>query len=118
MRSVAPRPASTTNQRSPTTIAVDAPAWFASGLGYPVPRRMSRTLSKNFVINDLRPRLHRLARGGEPRARHPFAAHLLGLDHDDVARGAVEDEAGAEVHAADLGRLLVDDADEAQVVVA
>src|SRR5437870_13865041 len=79
---------------------------------------MSRTLSKDFVINDLRPRFHRLARGGELRARHPFAAHLLNLDHDDVARRAVEDEARAEVDAADLGRLLVDAADEAQLVVA
>src|ERR1043165_8814386 len=75
-------------------------------------------LSNELVINDLRPRLHRRARGGELRGRHPFAMHLLGLDDGDVARPRIEHVAGAEVHAADLRRLVVDPAGETGGVVA
>src|SRR5437667_9521768 len=112
MRIVAPRPASTRNHLSPATIAVAAPACSGFGRGLPVPRRMRARLSNKFVIDNLRPRLHRAPRIAQRGSRHPFAGHLLCFfDAHFFSRG-VEHIGDAEVNAADVGGVVVDDADE------
>src|SRR5712692_5414386 len=115
-RMVAPRPASTRNHLSPATMAVAGPAWFASGRGNPVPRRITARLSNKFVIDDLRPRLHRVARVAQGAARHPLARHFVSLLHADLSARGVEQVGGAEVNAADVGGVVVDDADELHIV--
>ncbi len=70
------------------------------------------------VVNDLRPRLHPLAHCRQLRARHPRAGHLLGLADGDVARCRIEHVHGAEVNAADVGGVVVEDAHEGHVVIA
>src|ERR1700682_6360427 len=115
-RIVSPRPASTTNHSSPAMIAVAGPACSGWGRGYPVPRRMRERLSNKFVIDDLGPRLHRASQLVHRGSRHPFSRHLLGLQHGDGFVRDVQDIDDAEVNAADVGGVVVENPDEFQVV--
>src|SRR5438045_1244488 len=123
IRIVAPRPASTRNHLSPATTTVAAPACAGSGRGKPVPMRITSiaavriALSNECVIHDLRPRLHRLAQRTESATRQPLAGHLLRFAHRDVAPRRPQQIDDAEVHAADGGGFVVDDAGELKVVV-
>src|SRR5260221_12046040 len=84
----------------------------------PRAREAPGLLGQKLVINDLRPRLHRLAHSGQRGARVPGTALLFRFEDRHRRRAGVEQEPRAEVDAALFCRLVVQDAGKRQVVVA
>src|SRR5260370_730763 len=78
--------------------------------------RSSRLWIEELVVDDLRPRFHGRSPLAQPRQGSPFALHLLRFQDADAIAGRGQDVDRAEVDAADLRGLVVEDAGKGELV--